>query len=107
LDRMPRWSVYYLQLNLRRAPFQVWWRYPVWFGLLGLGWDDVDLDAAEVTIDWQLQRIGHRLLRGRTKTKASDPTLPLPDTCTLALRQTPRPPVVREARRRGRPAGIP
>jgi integrase len=46
--------------------------------LLGLTWDDVDLEAGELTVDWQLQRIGTQLLHRQTKTEFSDATLPLP-----------------------------
>ena len=45
----------------------------------------VDLDAAELTVDWQLQRIGKHLVRRGTKTEASDAVLPLPDICVVAL----------------------
>jgi integrase len=56
---------------------------------LGLTWDDVDLDQAEVTISWQLQRVGGQLLHRETKTEGSDVTLPLPPICvaTLQLRR--------------------
>lgn len=56
---------------------------------LGLAWGDVQLDAREVTICHQLQRVGGRLLHRETKTESSDATLPLPDIClnALALRQ--------------------
>jgi len=52
---------------------------------LGLTWDDVDLDQAEVTISWQLQRVGGQLLHRETKTEGSDVTLPLPPICLAAL----------------------
>lgn len=55
--------------------------------MLGLGWDSVDLDNAELTVDWQLQRVGTRLLRRETKTETSDAVLPLPEICVVALRQ--------------------
>jgi integrase len=55
--------------------------------LLGLTWDDVDSDAAELTINWQLQRVGGKLLHRQTKTEASDGTLPLPSICLAALRE--------------------
>ena len=55
--------------------------------LLGLGWDSVDLDNGQLTVDWQLQRIGSRLLRRETKTDTSDATLPLPSICVVALRR--------------------
>jgi integrase len=53
--------------------------------VLGLGWDDVDLDAGKATIAWQLQRIRGQLLRRPTKTAASDSALPLPRICITAL----------------------
>jgi integrase len=55
--------------------------------LLGLGWDSIDLDNAELTVDWQLQRLSHRLVRRETKTETSDATLPLPVICLTALTQ--------------------
>jgi hypothetical protein len=53
--------------------------------MLELTWDDIDVDAAELTIDLQLQRVGHELLHRETKTPHSDGTLPLPDICAVAL----------------------
>lgn len=53
---------------------------------LGLTWDNVDLDAAELTVSLQLQRIRRRLHHRATKTEASDAPLPLPDICVTALR---------------------
>jgi integrase len=55
--------------------------------VLGLAWDDVDLDAGEVYIAWQVQRVGGKLLRRQTKTEASDAPLPLPDICMTALKE--------------------
>jgi integrase len=55
--------------------------------VLGLTWSDVDLDAAELTIGRQLQRVRGELLHRETKTEASDATLPLPPVCVTALRQ--------------------
>jgi len=55
--------------------------------LLGLWWADVDLEAAGVTIAWQLQRIDGKLLHRETKTEASDAPLPLPDICLAALKE--------------------
>jgi integrase len=57
--------------------------------LLGLTWADVDLDRAELTVGWQLQRVGKQLHR-ETKTDASDATLPLPEICIAALRSRQR-----------------
>jgi integrase len=55
--------------------------------MLGLAWEDVNLEAGELVLAWQLQRIGRRLLRRETKTDTSDSTLPLPDICVAALRE--------------------
>lgn len=57
---------------------------------LGLRWEDVDLDQAEMTIGWQLQRVAGKLLHRRTKTDASDATLPFPEIVTSALRARQR-----------------
>lgn len=54
--------------------------------LLGLAWEDVDLDGREARIEWQLQRVGGDLIRRRTKTSASDAALPLPDIALDALK---------------------
>jgi len=54
--------------------------------VLGLRWDDVDFDSAELTIELQLQRVRRQLLHRETKTEASDATLPLPAICIAALR---------------------
>jgi integrase len=53
---------------------------------LGLTWRDVNFDAAEVHIRWQLQRAGHRLRHRETKTPGSTAVLPLPDICLTALK---------------------
>ena len=55
--------------------------------LLGLGWDDIDLESGEAHIAWQLQRIKGELRRRPTKTLSSEAPLPLPDICTRALAQ--------------------
>ena len=54
--------------------------------VLGLVWDDLNLDKGELTVGLQLQRVGGRLLHRDTKTEASDATLPLPEICITALR---------------------
>jgi integrase len=54
--------------------------------LLGLYWDDIDLDAATVHVHRELQRIGGQLVLGETKTLDSDAGLPLPPLCLSALR---------------------
>jgi integrase len=53
---------------------------------LGVGWEEINLEHGELTVGWQLQRIGKRLLRRQTKTDTSDATLPLPSLCLTALR---------------------
>jgi integrase len=55
--------------------------------LLGLGWDDIDLDRGEARIAWQVQRVKGELLRRKTKTASSDAPLPLPDICVKGLEQ--------------------
>ncbi|GGL11308.1 hypothetical protein GCM10012284_52570 [Mangrovihabitans endophyticus] len=55
--------------------------------MLGVTWAGVDLDAAELTVDMQLQQVGYQLLHRETKTPTSDDTLPMPDICTVALRE--------------------
>jgi integrase len=53
--------------------------------VLGLTWDSVNLDAGEITVQMQLQRINRRLIHDETKTEASAATLPLPQICIAAL----------------------
>lgn len=53
--------------------------------LLGLAWRDVDLEAGQAWIGWQLQRVGGSLVRRKTKTYASDAPLPLPEICVRAF----------------------
>lgn len=54
--------------------------------LLGLAWEDLDLNDGEAHIAWQVQRIGGELVRRPTKTHSSDAPLPLTDICVEALR---------------------
>ncbi|WP_088290676.1 tyrosine recombinase XerC [Kineosporia sp. A_224] len=58
--------------------------------VLGLGWEQVDLDGAGLLIEWQVQRVRKQLLRRETKTEASDAGLPLPGICVSALRERRR-----------------
>jgi len=44
------------------------------------------LDAGELIVGEQLQRVGRRLLRRETKTESSDAPLPLPAICAAALK---------------------
>lgn len=56
--------------------------------LLALNWPEVNLDAPELSVEWQLQRVGGQLRRRRkTKTEDSENTMPLPDLCVEALKQ--------------------
>ncbi|MCP2340577.1 tyrosine-type recombinase/integrase [Actinomadura rupiterrae] len=45
--------------------------------VLGLGWDDTDMDALEMRVRWQLQRINGSLQRVPVKTDAANRDLPL------------------------------
>ncbi len=55
--------------------------------LLGLGWEDVNLDACTVTIEKQLQRIDGAYRLTPTKSETSNRTLPLPPVAVDALRR--------------------
>ena len=46
--------------------------------LLGLRWEDLDLDEATLTVEQTVQRVDGRLLVDETKSEASDGTVPLP-----------------------------
>jgi integrase len=54
--------------------------------VLGLAWEQVDFEAAELHIEQQLQRVDHRLVLREVKTDASEAPLPLPALCITALR---------------------
>lgn len=54
--------------------------------LLGLTWELVNLDGAELYVGEQIQRVGRQLIRRETKTESSEAPLPLPDLCVAALR---------------------
>jgi integrase len=75
-DQDPLYAAYVLVLvlGLRRGE------------ALGLTWPDVDFDAAEVHVRWQLQRAGHQIRHRETKTPGSAAVLPLPDICLTALK---------------------
>ncbi len=53
--------------------------------VLGLTWEAVDVAHSEVVIDHQLQRVKRQLLHRRTKSEASDATLPMPDLVAASL----------------------
>ena len=57
--------------------------------ILGLAWDQVDLDAAELYVGEQLQRVGGAAssCAGRNQDRrSSEAPLPLPDLCVTALK---------------------
>lgn len=54
--------------------------------VLGLAWEDVDLDRREARICWQLQRVAGSFSRSPVKTRSSEAVLPLPTACVDALR---------------------
>jgi integrase len=54
--------------------------------VLGLTWELVDLDAAELYVGEQVQRVGRQLLRRQVKTETSEAPLPLPELCVAALK---------------------
>ncbi|MFY9774307.1 MAG: site-specific integrase [Trebonia sp.] len=54
--------------------------------VLGLAWEHVDLDTAELYVGQQLQRVRGKLLLRGVKTEASEAPLPLPVLCVTALR---------------------
>jgi integrase len=54
--------------------------------VLGLTWDHVDLDHADLRVALQLQRVSRQLLHRETKTEGSTAALPLPEICLTALR---------------------
>ena len=53
--------------------------------VLGMTWAGLDLDAGEIVIDHQLQRVRRELLYRETKTDASDASLPMPRIVVAAL----------------------
>jgi integrase len=75
-DRDPVYAAYVLVLvlGLRRGE------------ALGLTWEDVNLDAAEIAVTWQLQRSRGQLHHRETKTPGSEATLPLPGIYLTALK---------------------
>ena len=55
--------------------------------VLGLTWEDIDLDASKVTVRYQLQREGGVLARVPLKTEKSRRTLALPGVTVAALKR--------------------
>jgi integrase len=71
--------------------------YPLWVLILVLGlrkgeaqglvWASVDLENAEISLEWQVQRVGRELIhKQHLKTDGSTDVLPLPDICLAALK---------------------
>jgi integrase len=62
--------------------------YALWvLILLGLIWPTVDMDKAEVSLEWQVQRVGRQLIHKHwLKSDGSTDVLPLPAICLTALR---------------------
>jgi integrase len=54
--------------------------------VLGLAWDQLDLEDADMHVGQQLQRVGHELIRREVKPETSEAPLPLPDLCIAALK---------------------
>lgn len=75
-DRDPLYAAYVLilVLGLRKGE------------ALGLTWDRVDLDTAELYVGEQLQRVKGPLIRRPVKTESSEAPLPLPELCVTALK---------------------
>jgi integrase len=81
--------------------------YPLWVLILVLGlrkgeaqgliWPAIDLDNAQVSLEWQVQRVGRQLIhKQQLKSDGSTDVLPLPDICLSALK------IQREAQERMR-----
>jgi integrase len=55
--------------------------------VFGLRWEDLEMDAGELTVSMQLQRVRGQLIhKERTKTEDSTGVMPLPAICATALR---------------------
>jgi len=54
---------------------------------LGLRWEDVDFDSAQLSVRYSMQRIDGKLQLVETKTKRSRRTISMPDSVVSALRQ--------------------
>ena len=53
---------------------------------LGLTWELVNLDAGELYVEEQVQRVGGQLVRRPTKTESSEAPLPMPGLAVTALK---------------------
>jgi len=53
----------------------------------GLVWSAIDLDAVQVSLEWQVQRVGRQLIhKHQLKSGGSTDVLPLPGICLSALK---------------------
>ena len=59
--------------------------------VLGLAWDQVDLEAAELYVGEQLQRVRHQLVLREVKTETSEAPLPLRVPSQLTIMACPVP----------------
>ena len=94
--KVRRWSVDEARRFLESArstgdPYYVAYVLVLSLGLrrgeaLGLAWEDLDVDAGELFVAWQVQRTGGKLLRRQTKTASSDSPLPIIELLDVALR---------------------
>src|SRR5262249_14935798 len=57
--------------------------------ILGLRWDDINLDTATIRIGGTLQRHSGKLHRERPKTNGSEAAMPIPANIVSALRSAP------------------
>jgi integrase len=53
--------------------------------VLGLRWEDIDLEAGRLRVRQHLQRVGGQLRLGPVKTRAGNRDLPIPDLARTAL----------------------
>ncbi len=75
VNRSTRAFVLILVLGLRKGE------------VLGLTWELVNLDAAELYVGEQVQRVGQASYSAaRSKTETSEAPLPLPELCVAALK---------------------
>lgn len=54
--------------------------------VLGLAWELIDFDAAELYVSEEVQRVGRQILRRQVKTETSEAPHPLIDLCIAALK---------------------